>query len=65
MNTNISDHCYIWATRETINLFFFFRHIDVNNQCVVMVMKTFVQNGPTIKEDVVVIIIITCNIYDA
>lgn len=32
-----------------------------------MVMKTFVQNGPTIKEDVVVIIIIiiTCNIYDA
>lgn len=45
--------------------FFFFKHIDVNNQCVVMVMKTFVQNGPTIKEDVVVIIIITCNIYDA
>lgn len=46
-------------------IFFFFKHIDVNNQCVVMVMKTFVQNGPTIKEDVVVIIIITCNIYDA
>lgn len=64
MNTNISDHGYIWATRETINLFFF-KHIDVNNQSVVMVMKTFVQNGPTIKEDVVIIIIITCNIYDA
>lgn len=30
-----------------------------------MVMKTFVQNGATIKEDVVVIIILTCNIYDA